>query len=80
MFSPPVSCRAANCAAIGVAVVRLRLCDGSSLVGEVAKINLALDAQLLGMLLGVDLVMETRVKGLVTVYVVKMVHNDILST
>ena len=80
MFSPPVSCRAANCAAIGVAVVRLRLCNGSGLIWEVAKLNLILDAQLLGMLLGVDLMVEAGVKSPVSVDIIKMVHNDILST
>lgn len=79
MCLPPVSVGTADGATVCVAVVLLCFGDSERLAVVVAEVKLAADTQLPCMLLGVNLVVKTRVTGLIAVDIVMMIHNSILS-
>ena len=74
-----MSFRAAGGAAIRIPVNRLCFRDGVDLVREVADIGLASDSKTFRVLLGVHLVMQTGVVGLVIVDIVELIHDKNLS-
>lgn len=65
----------ADSAAICIAIVFLSFLNRLNLAGEVAKICLAANLELLGVFLCVDLVMKSRIAGLIVVDVI-MFHNS----
>ena len=70
-----MSFRAAGGTAICVPVNRLCFRDGVDLVREVADIGLALDSKSFRVLLGVHLMMQAGVVGLVVIDVIKKIHD-----